>query len=100
MFWCNIFHDKKDLVVVVCDEELLGKKLKFKEKGITIEVSEKFYGGKLVDESVVLKLLQKATIANLMGKKIVELASKNGFIAEENIILIDGVPHAQFIKLI
>jgi hypothetical protein len=99
MFWCNVFTDKKDVVVVLCDEELLGKKLNFKEKRITVEISEKFYGGKLVDEETAIKLLNKATIGNLMGKKIVELASKNGFIVKENVILIDGIPHAQFIKL-
>jgi|YelNatPaOPRAMG01_1025707.scaffolds.fasta_scaffold10145_4 hypothetical protein len=99
MFWCNVFTDKKDIVVVICDEELLGKKLKMKEKNITIEISEKFYRGKLIDENTAKKLLDKATIGNLMGKNIVELASKNGFIVKENVILIDGVPHAQFVKL-
>jgi hypothetical protein len=99
MFWCNVFTDKKDVVVVICDEELLGKKLKMKERKITIEISEKFYGGKLIDEEKAIKLLNKATIGNLMGKNIVELASKNGFIVKENVILIDGVPHAQFVKL-
>ncbi|MEM5853459.1 MAG: DUF424 family protein [Candidatus Aenigmatarchaeota archaeon] len=100
MFWCNVFYDKKDVLVVVCDEELLGKKLKIKEKGITVEVSEKFYGGRLVDEETVVKLLKTATIGNLMGEKIVNLATENGFIVKENVILIDGVPHAQFVKLI
>jgi hypothetical protein len=70
-----------------------------KERKITIEISEKFYGGKLIDEEKAIKLLNKATIGNLMGKNIVELASKNGFIVKENVILIDGVPHAQFVKL-
>ncbi|MEM5766031.1 MAG: DUF424 family protein [Candidatus Aenigmatarchaeota archaeon] len=99
MFWCNVFTDKKDIVVVMCDEELLGKKLKMKDKKISVNVSEKFYGGNLVDENVALKLLSKATIGNLIGKNIVELASNNGFIVKENVILIDGVPHAQFIKI-
>ncbi|MEM5829807.1 MAG: DUF424 family protein [Candidatus Aenigmatarchaeota archaeon] len=99
MFWCNIFKDKRDVVVVMCDRELLGKKLKMKDKKITINVSEKFYGGSLVNEDDALKLLSKATIGNLMGKRIVELACKNGFIVKENVILIDGVPHAQFIKI-
>jgi len=94
-----VFTDKKDVVVVICDEDLLGKKLKMKERKITIEISEKFYGGKLIDEEKAIKLLNKATIGNLMGKNIVELASKNGFIVKENVILIDGVPHAQFVKL-
>ncbi|MEM5836498.1 MAG: DUF424 family protein [Candidatus Aenigmatarchaeota archaeon] len=99
MFWCNVFFSKKDVVVAICDEELLGKKLKVEGKKLTIEVSEKFYGGKLVNEEVALKLLEKATIGNLIGKRCVELAEKNGFIIKENVILINGIPHAQFVKL-
>ncbi|MEM5773319.1 MAG: DUF424 family protein [Candidatus Aenigmatarchaeota archaeon] len=98
MFWCNVFSRKKDVVVVICDEELLGKKLKM-ENNMTIEISEKFYGGRLVDEATALKLLNKATIGNLMGERIVEIANKNGFIVKENVILINGIPHAQFVKL-
>ncbi|MEM5879545.1 MAG: DUF424 family protein [Candidatus Aenigmatarchaeota archaeon] len=99
MFWCNVFTDKKDILVVICDEELLGKKLKMKEEKMTVEISKKFYGGKLIDENTAIKILEKATIGNLMGKNIIELASTNGFIAKENVILINGVPHAQFVKL-
>ncbi|MEM5869856.1 MAG: DUF424 family protein [Candidatus Aenigmatarchaeota archaeon] len=99
MFWCNVFTDKKDILVVICDEELLGKKLRMKDRKITIEISKKFYGGKLIDGTTAIKMLEKATIGNLMGKNIVELASKNGFIVKENVILIDGIPHAQFVKL-
>jgi len=94
-----VFTDKKDILVVICDEELLGKKLRMKDRKITIEISKKFYGGKLIDGTTAIKMLEKATIGNLMGKNIVELASKNGFIVKENVILIDGIPHAQFVKL-
>lgn len=99
MFWCNVFSSKKDIVVAICDEELLGKKFKVKGGKLVIEVSERFYGGKLVDEEAALKLLEKATIGNLIGKRSVELAEKNGFIIRENVILINGIPHAQFVKL-
>jgi hypothetical protein len=97
MFWCKIFQTKYDLVLALCDKELLGKILK--KSSLRIKISEKFYGGKLVDENIALKLMKKATIGNLIGKKIVALAEKNGFITKENIILINGIPHAQFVKI-
>lgn len=99
MFWCKVFSVKEDLVVAICDEKLLGKKIFMKKKNLRIEVSKKFYGGKQISEEMAVKLMGKATIGNLMGKEIVELASRNGFIMKENVIFIDGVPHAQFVKI-
>jgi len=103
MFWAKIFTTKQDFVVVVCDENILEKELKFKyhvkKEAIKIKLSKNFYGEMLIDENIVIKLLQKASIGNLMGVRTVELAENNGFIIRENIIVIDGVPHAQFIKI-
>ncbi len=96
MFWSKVFQTKYDLVVAICDEELIDKEI---DKKLKIKVSKNFYGGKLVDEELALKLMKKATIGNLIGKKIVELAEKNGFITRENIILINGISHAQFVKI-
>jgi hypothetical protein len=97
MFWCKVFQTKFDFVLALCDEKLLGKTLK--GNGLKIKISEKFYGGELVDEKMAVELMKKATIGNLIGKEIVELAEKNGFITKENVILINGIPHAQFVKL-
>jgi len=99
MFWCKIFSSKEELVVAICDEELLGKKIRMKEKKFNVHVSEKFYGEKLIDENIAVKLMKRATIGNLMGKRIVDIADKNGFIIKKNVIFIDGVPHAQFVKI-
>lgn len=96
MFWSKVYPTKYDLVVAICDEELLDKKI---GKKLEIKISKGFYGGKLINEEVAIKLMKKATIGNLIGKRIVELAEKNGFIIKDNIIIIDGVPHAQFVKI-
>ena len=96
MFWSKVFQTKYDLVVAICDEELIEKEI---DKKLKIKVSKNFYGGRLVDEEIAVKLMKKATIGNLIGKKIVELAEKNGFITRENIILINGISHAQFVKV-
>lgn len=95
-FWIKIFNTKYDLVVAICDRELIGKKVGNRPK---IKISKNFYGGKLIDEQFALKAMQRATIGNLMGKRIVAIAEKSGFISRENIIFIDGIPHAQFVKI-
>ena len=97
MFWSKVFNAKYDLVVAICDEELIDKKIDTKR--FEIKVSKNFYGERIVNEKIAVKLMEKATIGNLIGKDIVALAKKNGFITKENIISINGVPHAQFIKL-
>jgi hypothetical protein len=97
MFWAKIFTTKQDFVLAVCDEELIEKELKMrteshgKKNFLKVKISKNFYGGMLVNEAVVVKLMNKATIGNLMGIRSVNLAEKNGFILRENIILIDEV---------
>ena len=95
MFWCKTHSAKGQLVVAICDKDLLGKKI---GNELKITVKQDFYRGKLMDEKKTLELMKKANICNLLGKKIVDLAMKNKFITKENIIFIGDVPHAQFIR--
>jgi hypothetical protein len=96
-FWFKIFNVKYDVVLAVCDEELLGKGLKFED--IKVKVSENFYKGEIIDEAGAIKLMHFSTIGNLIGKRIVSLAEKEGFISKENILYIGEIPHAQFVKI-
>ena len=95
MFWCKTFTAKGQFVVAICDKDLLGKKIGNEFK---ITVKESFYRGELMDEKKVLEVMKKSNICNLLGKKIVGLASKSKFITKENIIFIGDVPHAQFVR--
>ncbi|MBI2545104.1 MAG: DUF424 family protein [Candidatus Aenigmarchaeota archaeon] len=98
MYWAKVYGVKDEIVVAICDEDLLDKTLNFKNK-VEVKVTKGFYGDRYIDDTVALRLLDKSTIGNLMGKNIVKLAMKNGFISKENIINIDGTPHAQFAKI-
>jgi hypothetical protein len=97
MFWCKVFSTKYDLVVAICDEDLIDKSIETKD--FKIKISKHFYGDKLVDENIAVRLMKKSTICNLMGKNVVELAEKNKFIIKKNVIFINGIPHAQFVKI-
>lgn len=96
MFWSKVYRVKEHTVIAICDEELLDKKLDF--EGFKVHVNKNFYGGNIVDEERAFKLLKDSTMGNIIGKNIVDMAIKKKYIAKENIILIGGVPHAQFIQ--
>lgn len=98
MFWCKVFVVKHDTLVAMCDEELLEKRIE--ADGLTIRISKNFYGGEKVDKKTAAQLLSIATIGNLFGKKAVELAKEQGLVADENVISLNGVLHAQFVKMI
>lgn len=96
MFWVKTYRVKDHIVVAICDKELLDKKLNF--EGMKFHISKKFYGGEIVDEEKILKILEYSTIGNIIGKRIVDLAIRKKYIGRKNIILIGGIPHAQFVQ--
>lgn len=85
-----------EFIVAICDSELLGKK--FNEGNLTIDVKDTFYGNTKASLEYGLERLKKATIANIVGEKIISAAIDEGLLSEDSIIFIDGVPHAQIIR--
>jgi len=86
-----------EVVVAVCDKEILGKT--FKEGELKIHVSEKFYKGDLVEIEDAINAIERATIANLVGEKIVARAVKEGLLHKDSVIYIQGIPHVQIVKI-
>ena len=87
----------RDTLVAVCDAELLGKTL---EGGrVPFKVSESFYKGVSADLDEALKAMRRATICNLVGKRIVEAAIENRMVQEAAVIYFGDIPHAQIVIL-
>lgn len=82
-------------IVAVCDEELIGKKLK--EKNIQLDLSSEFYNGEKKSEKNILQLLDGAYIVNLVGKKAVNLGKKAGIVLESDAIYVQKIPPIQAI---
>jgi len=87
-----------DLLVAACDTELLGSTLL--DGDVTFVISEAFYCSVKGDVDLLSKHLQRATIANLVGKRCVACGIQLGLINKENILNIADVPHAQFALMI
>jgi hypothetical protein len=86
---------KEGLVVAVCDPDLLGETVE--NDDVSLTVTEEFYGGDPADAEAVTDSLARCTTANLVGEAAVELAVEEGFVVEENVMDIDGTPHAQLV---
>lgn len=97
MFRMKVYNMGKEVLVAVCDSDIVGQK--FEEEDLQIEIKENFYGEQEVEEDDVKKALQKATIANLSGKKAVKLAINHGVVEESNVLDIGGCWHAQMTVL-
>jgi len=72
---------------------------KFEEGGLILKITERFYKGEEATEREVVRSLKRATIANLVGKRAIKCALDNHFIEEVNVIFVDGIPHAQMVKI-
>jgi len=92
----RIVQTPNENLVIVCDRELLGKK--FNDGKLQIEVKESFYGGHEASVEKCIAALRNATIANLLGS-IVDCAVDAGIIDRCNVIGINGVRHAQLVRL-
>jgi len=93
----NVIEGRTGLLVAICDKELLGKTLKY--KNIEVFVNPRFYNGFKVDRIRAMELLKKATNINLIGKKSVNLGIELGLIDPKNVLYIGKVPHAQAIVI-
>ncbi|HDS45337.1 MAG TPA: DUF424 family protein [Methanomicrobia archaeon] len=86
-----------EVLVAVCDQDLVGRR--FEDGKLRLTVSERFYKGVEATEEDLIRSLQQATIANLVGRRAVQCALDHKFIEETSILVVDGVPHAQMLKL-
>ncbi len=91
------YDTEGQLIVAVCDNDIIGKK--FKEGELVLKLDEGFYKGDDVWEDEVKAALSDATIANIAGEKSIACAVECGCIDPDNIIFIQGIPHAQMVKI-
>ncbi len=92
----KVYHQGKETLVAAADADLVGKT--FREGKFKIEVG-KFYEGDVVSEEMLVSNLQLATIGNFVGRETIDVAKRAGFVADEGILWINGVPHAQFVLM-
>lgn len=84
-------------LVAACDSELLGTS--HREGKFKLDVTPTFYDGLRVDAEALGAYLRSATVANLVGHRSVGVAIDLGLVDPANVLVVSGVPHAQFLVL-
>jgi hypothetical protein len=87
----------RDTLVAVCDAELLGQTLQGGR--VPFKVSEEFYKGVPAGVDEAIEAMRRATICNLVGKRIVDAAIGQKMVHSKAVIYFGEVPHAQIVKL-
>ncbi|MCQ2085536.1 MAG: DUF424 family protein [archaeon] len=95
-YYFKVHKHPSEVVIAICDEEILGQT--FKGEKMKITVNEGFYGGDLVTEEFVRINIGSFTILNIVGNRIIDLAIAEGIIDAENVIQIGDVKHAQAVR--
>ncbi len=95
--YINLKQIGKNVLLAVCDCDLLGKTLR--EGKIVFHIKDEFYNGRKASVEEAVSLIGNSTIVNLVGKTCVEKAIAKGYVHPQAVLNIEGVPHAQIIKL-
>jgi hypothetical protein len=93
----NIRKIGNNVLLAMCDAEILGKTLC--EGKIVFKVKEEFYKGAKVSIEEAVAMIENSTIVNMVGKNVVKKALEKGYVHPEAILNIEGVPHAQILKI-
>ena len=94
--YINLKKIGQNVLLAICDCELLGKTLR--EGKIVFHIKDEFYKGKKVTIEEAIGMINSSTIVNMVGKVCVEKAVAEGYVHPEAVLKIEGVPHAQIVK--
>ena len=89
-FSVRVTNYQKNVMLNICDVELLGRNIVQDE--FNMNISKSYYGEKLVEKDEATILLKKSSIINMVGKETVSLSIKLGIGSETGIKTISDIP--------
>ncbi len=95
--YVNLKRVGGNVLLAICDTDLLDKTLK--QGKIVFHIKKEFYNGGKVSVEEAVAMIENSTIVNMVGKCCVEQAIAKGYVHPEAVLQIEGVPHAQIVKL-
>ena len=93
----NVKKSGRNVLLAICDAEILGRTLR--DGKIVFCVKEEFYKGARVNVEEAVSMIENSNIVNMVGKNVVKKAIQKGYVHPEAVLNIEGIPHAQIVKL-
>ncbi len=89
-FSVKVSNYQKNSTLNICDVELLGKTIS--KDQLKMNISQSYYGEKLVAKEEAKSLLKNSSIINMVGKNTVSLSIELGIGSENAIKTISDIP--------
>lgn len=96
-FSVRVTDYQKNVMLNICDAELLGKNII--EDELNMHISESYYGEKIVEAEEAKTLLKNSSIINMVGKETISMSIGLGIGSENGIKEISGVPFLIVFKM-
>src|SRR5919112_1122322 len=80
-FYVRKMHYQGSLMINICDEELLGTNIV--SESLNINITKDFFN-ELTNEKEICDLLNRCSIANLIGRRVIEKTLSLGLAKREN----------------
>jgi hypothetical protein len=96
-FSVKVTEYQKNLMLNICDVDLLGKSIS--ENELTMKISESYYGNEIIEIEEARRLLENSNIINMVGKDTVSLSLELGIGSENGVKKISGVPFLIIFKM-
>ena len=97
MFSVRVTNHQNNLLLNICDAQLLGKKVV--KDNLSLNISESYYGERLVEKQEAEDLLKKCSIINMVGKETISLSVDLGIGSRQGVKKIDGIPFLIVFKM-
>jgi hypothetical protein len=94
-FYMRKMNYQGSLMVNICDEELLGKNIESDTLNITI--TNEFFN-EIVNENDITRLLKRCSIANLIGRRVVDKTLSLGLAKKDSIKIVSDIPFLMIFK--
>ena len=96
-FSTRIINHQNNIMLNICDPELLGKIIV--DGDLTITISKGYYGEKIIDDSEARTLLENSTSINMVGENIISFSIGLGIGSKGAVKKIDNIPFLIVFKM-
>jgi uncharacterized protein len=94
-FYVRKMNYQGSLMINICDKELLGKNIV--SDSLNIIITNDFFN-ELANEKEISSLLKRCSIANLIGKRVVEKTLSLGLAKRDSIKIVSDIPFLMIFK--
>ena len=96
MFTMRKINYQGSIMLNICDQELVGTKVN--EGQLEVEITQNYFGQQLVSEDEATELLSTCSVANLVGKRIVDKALRMKLASGLGVRTISDMPFLMIFK--